>query len=62
VAHPAGRSQRRKSRWSRFFYSDNIPLPTDDELAEAQVHIDHELHAAVESGSAAAVEIAEHQH
>jgi ubiquinol-cytochrome c reductase cytochrome b subunit len=62
VAHPAGRSQKRKSRWSRFFYSDNIPLPTDEELAEAQVHIGHELHDAVESGSAAAAEIAEHQH
>ena len=62
VAHPAGRRLKRRSRWSRFFYADNVPLPTDEELAEAQVHIDHELHEAVESGSAAAAEIAEHQH
>ncbi len=62
VAHPAGRKLKRKSRWSRFFYADNVPLPSDEELAEAQRHIDHELHDAVESGSAAAAEIAEHQH
>jgi ubiquinol-cytochrome c reductase cytochrome b subunit len=62
VAHPAGRRLKRRSRWSRFFYADNVPLPTEEELAEAQVHIDHELHEAVETGSAAAAEIAEHQH
>jgi ubiquinol-cytochrome c reductase cytochrome b subunit len=62
VAHPAGRKLKRKSRWSRFFYADNVPLPSDEELAEAQLHIDHELHDAVESGSQAAAEIAEHQH
>jgi ubiquinol-cytochrome c reductase cytochrome b subunit len=62
VANPASRSQKRRSRWSRFFYADNVPLPTDEELAAAQVHIEHELHEAVESGSAAAAEIAEHRH
>ena len=62
VANPASRSQKRRSRWSRFFYADNVPLPSDEELAAAQVHIEHELHEAVESGSAAAAEIAEHQH
>jgi quinol---cytochrome-c reductase cytochrome b subunit len=62
VANPAGRKDRRRSRWSRFFYADNVPLPSEEELAEAQRHIDHELHEAVESGSQAAAEIAEHQH
>jgi ubiquinol-cytochrome c reductase cytochrome b subunit len=62
VAHPAGRRLKRKSRFSRFFYADNVPLPSDEELAEAHRHIDHELHDAVESGSAAAAEIAERQH
>ena len=62
VANPAGRSQKRRSRWSRFFYADNVPLPTDEELAEAQAHISHELHDAVETGSQAAAEIADHRH
>jgi ubiquinol-cytochrome c reductase cytochrome b subunit len=62
VANPAGRKDKRRSRWSRFFYADNVPLPSEEELAEAQRHIDHELHEAVESGSQAAAEIAEHQH
>ncbi|MDH4017124.1 MAG: ubiquinol-cytochrome c reductase cytochrome b subunit, partial [Actinomycetota bacterium] len=43
VANPASRKQRRRSRWSRFFFTDNVPLPSDEELAEARTHIDHEL-------------------
>ncbi|HYO17879.1 MAG TPA: ubiquinol-cytochrome c reductase cytochrome b subunit [Dermatophilaceae bacterium] len=62
VANPARRRERSRSGFSRFFYKDNVPLPTDEELAVAQLHIDHELHDAVESGSQAAAEIAEHQH
>ncbi len=62
VANPTRRRERSRSRFSRFFYADNVPLPTEEELAEARVHIDHELHDAVESGSQAAAEIAEHQH
>lgn len=61
VANPTSRKERRRSRWSRFFYTDNVPLPSDEELAEAQDHIDHELHDAVEAGSKAAAEISEHQ-
>jgi len=61
VANPASRKQRRRSRWSRFFFTDNVPLPSDEELAEARTHIDHELDDAVEAGSKAAAEISEHQ-
>ena len=61
VANPASRKQRRRSRWSRFFFTDNVPLPSDEELTEARTHIDHELNDAVEAGSKAAAEISEHQ-
>ncbi len=57
VAHPAGRRLKRKSRFSSFFYGQNIPLPSEEEISEAQRHIDHELHDAVEAGSQAAAEI-----
>ena len=61
VANPASRKQRRRSRWSRFFFTDNVPLPSDEEMTEARSHIDHELNDAVEAGSKAAAEISEHQ-
>ncbi len=57
VANPASRRQRARAKVSSFFYRDNIPLPTDEELAEANAHIEHELHDAVETGSQAAAEI-----
>ena len=60
VVNPASRKQRRRSRWSRFFFTDNVPLPSDEELTEARKHIDHELNDAVEAGSKAAAEISEH--
>ncbi len=58
VSNPASRKERTRAKVSSFFYRDNIPLPTDDELAEANAHIEHELHDAVETGSQAAAEIA----
>jgi ubiquinol-cytochrome c reductase cytochrome b subunit len=61
VANPEAKSGRRASRWSRFYYKDNVPLPTEEELAEAQHHIEHELHDAVAAGSEAAREIEEHR-
>jgi ubiquinol-cytochrome c reductase cytochrome b subunit len=61
VANPESRKLRARSRFSQFFYGKNIPLPTEEEIAEAQSHIDHELHDAVESGSNAAAEIAGQQ-
>jgi hypothetical protein len=57
VANPVARSSRRQSRLSRFFFKDNVPLPTDDEIAAAQHHVEEELHDAVQAGSAAAAEI-----
>ena len=62
VANPAAKKGRRRSRWSRFFYKDNVPLPTADELSDAHAHIEHGLHDAVEAGSAAAAEISGQQH
>ncbi|MGB7983016.1 MAG: ubiquinol-cytochrome c reductase cytochrome b subunit [Candidatus Nanopelagicales bacterium] len=58
VANPASRKDRVRAKVSGFFYADNIPLPTQEELAEANAHIEHELHDAAESGSKAAAEIA----
>jgi ubiquinol-cytochrome c reductase cytochrome b subunit len=57
VANPKARAERLRSRWSGFFYKDNIPAPTEDEMAEAQHHIEHELSDAVDAGSQAAAEI-----
>ena len=57
VANPKARAERLRSRWSGFFYKDNIPAPTEDEMAEAQHHIAHELSDAVDAGSQAAAEI-----
>jgi ubiquinol-cytochrome c reductase cytochrome b subunit len=61
VANPNARKQRRKARWSRFYYKDNVPVPTEEEMAEARSHIEHELSDAVEAGSQAAAEIAGQQ-
>ncbi len=61
VANPKARKQRRKARWSRFYYKDNVPVPTEEEMAEARSHIEHELSDAVEAGSQAAAEIAGQQ-
>ena len=60
VANPEAKSGRRHARFSRFYYKDNVPLPTEEELADAQHHIEHELHDAVAAGSEAAREIEEH--
>jgi quinol---cytochrome-c reductase cytochrome b subunit len=57
VANPKARAGRLRARWSGVFYKDNIPLPTEQELAEAQHHIEHELSDAVDAGSQAAAEI-----
>jgi ubiquinol-cytochrome c reductase cytochrome b subunit len=61
VANPKAKSGKRASKLSRFYYKDNVPLPTEEELAEAQHHIEHELHDAVAAGSEAAREIEEHR-
>jgi ubiquinol-cytochrome c reductase cytochrome b subunit len=61
VANPDAKKGRRRAKVSGFFYKDNVPLPTEDELAAAQHHIEHELDEAVEAGSQAAKEIAGQQ-
>jgi ubiquinol-cytochrome c reductase cytochrome b subunit len=58
VANPKAKQGRRRAKVSRFFYRDNVPLPTPEELDAAQHHLDHELADAVEAGSTAAKEIA----
>ncbi len=57
VANPKARRRRVRASWSRFFYRDDVPSPTAQELAAAEHHIEHGLHEAVEAGSQAAVEI-----
>ena len=59
VANPKARRRRLRASWSRFFYRDDVPSPTAQELAAAEHHIEHGLHEAVEAGSKAAVEISE---
>ncbi len=59
VAPPARLRLRVRSRLSSFFFAQKVPLPTEDEIAEANRHIEHELHEAVESGSKAAEEISQ---
>jgi ubiquinol-cytochrome c reductase cytochrome b subunit len=61
VANPKARRGRGRARWSRFYYKDNVPLPSEEELASAQHHIAHELQDAVSAGSEAAREIEQHQ-
>jgi ubiquinol-cytochrome c reductase cytochrome b subunit len=43
VATPGLRGKRRRARWSRLFYGDNVASPTDAEIAAAEHHA-HELH------------------
>ena len=61
VANPKARRGRLQAKWSGFFYKDNVPLPSDEELSAAQSHIEHELSDAVDAGSQAAAEIAGQQ-
>jgi ubiquinol-cytochrome c reductase cytochrome b subunit len=61
VANPEAKRGKRRAKVSGFFYKDNVPLPTEAELAAAQHHIEHELDEAVEAGSQAAKEIAGQQ-
>jgi ubiquinol-cytochrome c reductase cytochrome b subunit len=61
VANPKARRGRLQAKWSGFFYKDNVPLPSDEELSAAQDHIEHELHDAVDAGSQAAAEISGQQ-
>ena len=58
VRNPKARAGRLRSRWSGFFYKDNIALPSQEELVDAEHHVQHELDKAVDTGSAAAAEIA----
>ena len=57
VLNPKARLGKLRSRWSGFFYRDNVDLPSEEELAHAEDHVEHELYKAVEAGSVAAVEI-----
>jgi ubiquinol-cytochrome c reductase cytochrome b subunit len=61
VANPEAKKGRRRAKVSSFFYKDNVPLPTEEELAAARHHLEHELDDAVEAGSKAAKEIAGQQ-
>jgi ubiquinol-cytochrome c reductase cytochrome b subunit len=58
VANPGARLGRLQARASAFYFGDNLPTPTEAELAAAAHHIEDELADAIEAGSDAAVEIA----
>jgi ubiquinol-cytochrome c reductase cytochrome b subunit len=44
VATPKLRAKRRRARWSRAYFGDNVARPTAQELEEAAHHA-HEAHA-----------------
>jgi quinol---cytochrome-c reductase cytochrome b subunit len=46
VKHPAARKERLRAKLSGFFYTDNIPLPTPEELEAAEAHLRHEVEEA----------------
>jgi len=46
VKHPKARKQRLQAKLSNFFYADNIPLPTPEELEAAEAHLRHEVEEA----------------
>ncbi|GMA19403.1 ubiquinol-cytochrome c reductase cytochrome b subunit [Arsenicicoccus piscis] len=51
VRRPASKSERRRAKWARFFYKDNIPPVTPAELIAAQHDgHGHEAVAEIESG------------
>ena len=43
VKKPGSRKDRLRARLSKWFYGDNIPLPTPEELAAADAHLAHEI-------------------
>ncbi|MEZ5115502.1 MAG: ubiquinol-cytochrome c reductase cytochrome b subunit [Candidatus Nanopelagicales bacterium] len=43
VANPKARSGRLRAKLSHFFYADNVPRPTDEEIAEAEEHLHHDM-------------------
>ncbi len=46
VALPGARKARLKAKLSKFYYTDNIALPTPEELAAAEAHLRHEVEEA----------------
>ncbi len=46
VKHPAARKERLRAKLSGFYYTDNIPLPTPEELEAAEAHLRHEVEEA----------------
>lgn len=46
VAMPGARGARLRAKLSNFYYADNIPLPTREELEAAEAHLRHEVEQA----------------
>ncbi len=44
VALPQARLKRAQAKVSSFFYKDNVPKPTTQELTEAEAHMSHDAH------------------
>ena len=53
VRNPKGLSGKLRGRMSSWYYADNVAVPTEQELAEAAEHAEHQLHAAAEHGAIA---------
>lgn len=46
VRNPKAAKSIMRAKLSRWYYSDVIPTPTDEEMLESANHAEHELHAA----------------
>ena len=46
VRQPGARMHRLRAKLSNFYYADNIPLPTREELEAAEAHLRHEVEEA----------------
>jgi len=51
VRNPKARSAKIRTRLSSWYYKDNVPVPTSEELQAAREHQEHALHAATEAGA-----------
>jgi len=51
VKNPKARSSKVRARLSSWYYSENVPVPTAEELQAAREHQEHALHAAGEAGA-----------
>jgi ubiquinol-cytochrome c reductase cytochrome b subunit len=51
VKNPKALTSKMRARLSAWYYSENVPVPTAQELQEARDHQEHALHAAADAGA-----------